>query len=508
VILVALTTHTAVTAAYINYDEPTEYLVYAHGGRGIKDALQQIEELSYRTTDGLAIEIAFDNETTYPYWWYLRSYPNQRYYGENPTRDIRNAPAILVGNDNYAKLEPIVGNAYYEFKYKRIVWPNQDYYNLTWERIWNALSNPDIREGIFKIWLLRDYQKYAQATNKTINLANWSPADEMKLFVRKDVAAQVWNYGSLDVAFAEVTDPYEGKEITLSAEISFDQPGLNSPRNLEVASDGTLFLLDTGNHRVLHLSPQGTLLNTWGQFGSLEAGSAQPGSFNEPWGISIGPEGNVFIADTWNHRIQKFSPEGEFLASWGYFGQREAPESFWGPRDVAIDSSGHVYVSDTGNKRIVVFDTNGNFLTEFGEVGFGDGQFDEPSGLAIDSDGNLYVADTWNQRIQVFSPDFNGIAQVFLNKWDVEGWYGQSLDNKPYLSVDAAGYIYTSDPELSRIIVYTPEREVAAVWGTEGQDPSSLYFPTGLAADPQGGLWVSDTKNNRVQYFQFPLTQE
>jgi predicted membrane-bound mannosyltransferase/DNA-binding beta-propeller fold protein YncE len=506
-VLVLLTTHTAIMAAYINYDEPTEYLVYAHGGRGIKDALNQIEEISYRTTDGLGLEVAFDNESTYPYWWYLRYYENQRYYGENPTRDLRNAPVILVGNNNYPKLEPIVGNAYYEFRYKRIVWPNQDYYNLTWERIWNAVSNPDIREGIFKIWLLRDYTKYAQATNKTITLSNWSPADDMKLFVRKDVAARVWNYGSLDMAFAEVADPYEGKELTLEAQTSFDDLNLVSPRNLEIAGDGTLFVLDTGNHRVLHLSREGEILNSWGEFGSLEAGTAYPGAFNEPWGIGIGPEGNIYVADTWNHRVQKFTPEGEFLLSWGYFGQREAPDSFWGPRDVAIDDLGHVYVSDTGNKRIVVFDTEGAFLAEFGEVGFGDSEFDEPSGLALDPQGNLYVADTWNQRIQVFAPDFNGIAQVFLKKWDVEGWYGQSLDNKPYLTVGADGILYASDPELSRIIAYTPDGEVAAVWGSEGVGPANLYFPTGLAADPQGGIWVCDTKNNRIQYFLTELTQ-
>jgi predicted membrane-bound mannosyltransferase/sugar lactone lactonase YvrE len=504
--LVTLTTHTAVMAAFINYDEPTEYLVYAHGGRGIKDALNQIEELSYRTTDSLGLEIAFDNESTYPYWWYLRDYENQRYYGENPTRDLRNVPAILVGNNNYAKLEPIVGNAFYEFKYKRIVWPNQDYYNLTWERIANILRSPDLREGIFKIWLLRDYSQYAQATNKTINLSTWSPADDMKLYIRKDVAARVWNYGSLDLAFTEIIDPYEGKEIILEAESSLDELDLRLPRNLEIAQDGSLYLLDTGNHRVLHLTPGGDLLNSWGSYGSQESGEgALPGAFNEPWGIAISPEGDIYVADTWNHRIQKFTAEGEYLLSWGHFGQRETPDAFWGPRDVAVDDQGHVYVSDTGNKRIVVFDTEGQFITEFGDVGYADGQFDEPSGLALDGEGNLYVADTWNQRIQVFSPDGSGIAQVFSHKWDVEGWYGQSLDNKPYLSVSSDGFVYTSDPEQSRIIVYNTIGEVVALWITEGQEQTDLFFPTGLAGDPEGGIWITDTKNNRLQYFRLML---
>jgi predicted membrane-bound mannosyltransferase/DNA-binding beta-propeller fold protein YncE len=501
-VLVVLTTHTAVQAAFINYDDPTEYLVYAHGGRGIKEALAQIEELSYRTSDGLAMEVAFDNETTYPYWWYLRNYDNQRYYAENPTRDLRNAPVILVGNNNYAKLEPVVGSAYYEFTYNRIVWPNQDYYNLTWERIGNALTDPALREGIFRIWLLRDYQKYAEATNKTISLANWSPADQMKLYVRKDIAARVWNYGSPDMEFVNImADPYEGKELTLDADINLDQLDLLSPRNVEVAPDGTLFVLDTGNHQVLHLSQEGEILNSWGGFGTVESGTGLEGTFNEPWGIAISSDGFIFIADTWNHRIQKFTMEGEFVTSWGKFGQRETPDAFWGPRDVAVDKQGHVYVSDTGNKRVVVFDLDGQFLAEFGDVGMGDGQFDEPSGLALDDQGNLYVADTWNQRIQVFSPDINGVAQNFVSKWNVEGWYGQSLDNKPYLTIGADGNVYVSDPELSRILVFEPDGEVVSTWGTNGEGLSNLNYATGLSADEEGGIWVSDTKNNRLLHF-------
>ncbi|MFN2280965.1 MAG: NHL repeat-containing protein, partial [Anaerolineales bacterium] len=315
----------------------------------------------------------------------------------------------------------------------------------------------------------------------------------------------VWNYGSLDVTFAEIVDPYEGKELTLEAERSLDQLDLSYPRNLEVAPDGSLYVVDTGNHRVLHLTPEGDLINTWGEYGSQDTGiGALPTAFNEPWGIAISPEGEVYVADTWNHRIQKFTADGEYLLSWGVFGQAETPDAFWGPRDVVVDDNGHVYIADTGNKRIAVFDTEGQFITEFGEVGYADGQFDEPSGLALDADGNLYVADTWNQRIQVFSPDINGIAQVFLNKWDVEGWYGQSLDNKPYLTVGQDGLIYVSDPELSRIIIYAPTGEVLGLWGMEGQDQTSLFFPTGLAVDQEGGIWISDTKNNRVQYFLLP----
>ncbi len=508
-ILTVLTIHTAYLAAFIKYDSPEEYLVYAHGGRGVKEALAQIEELSYRTTDGLAMEVAFDNETTYPYWWYLRNYENQRYYAENPTRDLRSAPAILVGNNNYGKLEPVVGNAYYEFTYNRIVWPNQDYFNLTWERIRNALGNPQMRKAIFDIWLHRDYTKYAEVTGRNMSLATWSPADQMRLYIRKDVANKVWNYGTPDLDFTELTaDPYEGNVINRQPEISLDSLNLNTPRNLAAAPDGTLYVLDTNNHRVLHIDTSGQILNSWGEFSGNEAdGDFIPeGAFNEPWGIDIGPDGSVYVADTWNHRIQKFSSQGEFLTAWGQFGQRETPYSMWGPRDVAVDPQGHVYVTDTGNKRILVFDESGDFLAEFGEVGLGDGQFDEPSGLALDQDGNLYVADTWNQRIQVFAPNLNGIAQTFLRKWDLAAWYGQSLDNKPYLTFAGDGNLYVSDPELSRILVFTPEGDFLAAWGAADEEAGLMSYPTGLDADLQGGIWVSDTRNNRV--IRFPVLQE
>mgnify|MGYP006279653735 CR=1 FL=1 len=508
-ILILLTTHTAVQAAYINYDSPEEYLVYAHGARGVKEALQQIEELSRRTTDGLAMEVAFDNETTYPYWWYLRNYSNQRYYAESPTRDLRSAPAILVGNDNYNKLEPVVGNAYYAFSYNRIVWPNQDYYGLTWERIWNVLTDSALRQAIFKIWLNRDYTQYAQVKGQDISLANWSPADEMRLYIRKDIAAKVWNYGPADLEFADLEeDPYQDQNITLAPVRQLDQLNLNQPRNMASAPDGSLYVVDTGNHRVLHVSPEGELLNSWGSFSATEGQIGPPGTFNEPWGIAVGPGGSIYVADTWNHRVQKFTPEGEYLTSWGQFGQQEAPDAFWGPRDIVVDEQGHVYVTDTGNKRVAVFNENGSFLLDFGGGGFENGQFSEPVGLALGPEGRLFVADTWNQRVQVFAPDEDGIARLFENKWDIIGWYGQSLENKPYLAASQNGRVYVTDPEGNRVLAFTTAGEFLYSWGGENSGALDLNLPVGVETDGSGGLWLADSRNNRLLFYNPPAQPE
>jgi uncharacterized protein (TIGR03663 family) len=503
-----LTIRTAYTAAYINYNNAKEYLVYAHSGPGAKEIMQQVNDLSRRTTDGLAMAVAYDDITTYPFWWYLRNYSNQRFYGANPTRDLREVPIILVGSENYGKIEPVVGQAYYQFDYVRMWWPDQGYFNLSFDRIWNAIINPEWRRAIFQIWFNRDYSLYGDLNGSDMSLPNWSPADRMRMYVRKDIAAKIWNLGVGPSAEEVVADPYQGKEAQLDADIVLGETGaapgqFMRPRDLAVAPDGSIYVADTENNRIQHIDRDGNVLQVWGSFADIAQGEAPGGTFNQPWGIALGPDGSVYVADIWNSRIQKFTPDGKFILMWGYFGQGETPTAFWGPRDVVVDSLGHVLVSDTGNKRIVIFDADGNFISQFGSEGFSPGQFSEPVGLAIDGQGRLYVADTWNQRIQVFTPDSGG-NYTPLTSWDIYGWFGQSVDNKPYLAADDQGHVFATDPEAYRVLEFTSQGDILRYWGDYGLGTNSFGLAGAVAVDPLGGVWVSDTNNDRLMHFTLP----
>ena len=507
-LLAFLTARTAYTASFINYDLANEYLVYAHAGQGPKQIMNQIEEISRRTTNGNAMVVAYDNKSTYPFWWYLRNYPNTNYYAENPTRDLRDSPVIIVGSENYGKIEPIVGQAFDSFEYTRMWWPNQDYYNLTWERIRNAITNPAMRSALFQIWLNRDFTEYGEVVGRDMSLPKWQPAELMRMYIRKDITSQIWNYGVGPSTEEIVADPYEGKEVLLNADIVFGTTGSEAgqfqrPRGVVSAPDGTLYVADTDNHRIQHLDRDGTLLHEWGSFADLALGPAPGGTFYEPWGITVAPDGSVYVADTWNHRIQKFTAEGEFLTMWGYFGQAEQFDGFWGPRDVVVDAEGRVIVSDTGNKRIVIFGPDGEGIAEFGEEGYEPGQFYEPVGLALDSAGILYVADTWNQRIQAFEPD--GAGSFFpLDSWDIYGWYGQSLDNKPFLAADDQIHIFATDPEGVRVLEFTNEGENVRYWGDYSVGNDGFALLGGITIDPLGGVWIADTGNNRLMHFNLP----
>jgi uncharacterized protein (TIGR03663 family) len=514
VILSLVTIRTSFRANFILYDTAKEFLVYAHSTRDPKDVLEQVEEISHRLTGGKDIIVAYDSDLLYPYWWYFRDYPNKRWYSDNPTRDLQDAPIILVGSGNYGLIEPVVGDDYIRFDYTRLWWPSQAYYDLTIERAWNALTNPEIRNALWEIWFNRNYQPYAELANiNTLTLDNWQPSDSFRMYIRKDVVSQIWEYGASPVSLEPSVDPYEEKTIDLQASQIIqggEQFQMNAPKDIAFADDGSFYVSDSQNHRVLHIDQDGNLLHTWGQYGASDYNTnvmAPEGSFNEPWGIAVGPDGSVYVADTWNNRIQKFTADGEFLTMWGQFGAAETPYHFWGPRGVAVDEQGRVYVTDTGNKRVVIFDSNGNSLTSFGGAGLGVGQFDEPVGIAVDDLDRIYIADTWNKRIQVMVPAGDTLTYPTNITWDIDAWYGESLDNKPFLAVDEDYNSYIADPIYGRILVFDIEGNFLRAWGGFGSGPGEIGTVGGLAVDPDGSVWVSDSRNNRIMRFDLSPPQ-
>lgn len=545
-LLAFLTVRTAFRAAFINYDNAKEYLVYAHSSSAVKDVIRQAREISERTTGGMGVDIAYDASApdtgvSWPFVWYLRDFTNQHSF-DQPTRALRDSTVVVVDAKNFDKIEQALGPGFYRFDYIRMWWPNQDYFGLVsprepapfddsyscrgalsffrlfpkrdFSRLCSALLDPRIRGGIINIWLDRDYTEYAAATGHTdMTLSTWQPADEMRMYVKKDTARQVWKYGvgPSEQAVSEV-DPYEGKIITLSADPVIPStvvtPAMNAPRAMAFAPDGTFYVADSRNHRILHFAADGSPINQWGTSSGNATNSPNPaaaqGTFNEPWGVAVGSDGSVYVSDTWNYRIQKFSSTGRFLTMWSTFGPGAGQETFYGPRGLATDAQDHVFVMDTGNKRVVVFDRDGKYLTQFGGAGLDPGQFDEPVGIAIDSAGVIYIADTWNQRIQTFMPSPDGLTFTPLRQWDVAAWYGQSLENKPFIAVDNRGHVFITDPEGFRVIEYTTDGQLIQTWGDYGDTPTTIGIAAGIAVNSTGEVWVTDAGNNRVMRFTLP----
>jgi hypothetical protein len=182
-----------------------------------------------------------------------------------------------------------------------------------------------------------------------------------------------------------------------------------------------VYIADTNNHRIVKLDPEGEYdpdeswaIVTWASGGTDDSG---PHNFQRPQSVAVGPDDDgkvyVYVADTDNHRIVKFTADGEFVTKWGTIGSGN--NQFDRPKGVAVGADGsgkvYVYVADTHNNRIVKFDSKGEYKTQWVSYPDGSGKvnsdqgFKFPYGVAVGPDGSVYVADTRNDSIVKFDPE-------------------------------------------------------------------------------------------------------
>jgi DNA-binding beta-propeller fold protein YncE len=262
----------------------------------------------------------------------------------------------------------------------------------------------------------------------------------------------------------------------------------NGPRLIAVDSSGNVYVADTANNRIQKFTSTGSFLSKWGSLGTGD------GQFDWPTGIAVDSSGNVYITDFNNNRIQKFTSTGSFLSKWGSLGTGDG--QFDWPTGIAVDSSGNVYITDFNNNRIQKFTSTGSFLSKWGSLGTGDGQFHSPSGIAVDNSGNIYVTEYDNNRIQKFTS-----AGSFLSKWGSYGTGDGQFDIPFGIAVDSSGNVYVTDFDNNRIQKFSSSGSFLAKWGSQGTGNGQFNYPRGIAVDSSGNVYVADAANNRIQKF-------
>jgi DNA-binding beta-propeller fold protein YncE len=262
--------------------------------------------------------------------------------------------------------------------------------------------------------------------------------------------------------------------------------------------DGSLYVVDMRNARVEQFAADGTFLRQFGGLGHND-GQLWREASRGPTGIAVGADGSVYVADTWNYRVQKFTADGQFVAKWGTYvnlvtGPQGADRTgLYGPRGIALGANGDVYVTDTGNARVVVYGPDGTFRREFGSKGTGPNQLDEPVGIAVSADGaRVYVADSANARISIFDPQGQPVAQ-----WPVAEWKGKSYF-EPYLALDPSGTLYATSSVTRQVLKFNGSGQVVAR-SSGGTAPADAFSaPFGIAIDKSGQIYVSDGTKNVV----------
>jgi hypothetical protein len=257
-----------------------------------------------------------------------------------------------------------------------------------------------------------------------------------------------------------------------------------------VDGSGFVYVVDNGNHRIQKFTSQGQFVDQWGGYGT------ETGMFRSPAGIAIDSEGYVYVVDGGNYRVQKFTSNGQFVTKWGE-GYSSADGLFSDPYGITVDDSGYVYVSEPWVPRIQKFTSEGQFVLKWGSEGTGDGQFHDPWDMATDGDGTIYVVDSNNHRVQKFTSEGQ-----FIAKWG-EGWGGADgqFGGASGIAIDASGYVYVTDTYFHRIQKFTTDGQFTAKWGEVGSEPGLLSHPESVALDSTGRVFVCEQGNNRVQVF-------
>ena len=275
------------------------------------------------------------------------------------------------------------------------------------------------------------------------------------------------------------------------------------PTGLAADGRGHLYVADAGHARLQKLTSTGQSVAQWGSYGSgpgqfvFHGPVSSPMDSDVPIGgnVAADGEGNIYVADPLNARIQKFTGDGQVAAIWGRHGTNG--DAFRLPVAVAVDHHGQVYVADRDNHRIQVFDQHGVFLRLWGGQGARPGEFSYPMAIAVDRHGHVYVADGWNYRIQKFDH-----AGRFLAAWGAAGDRAGEFGGPVFLAVDGAGRVYAADTFNHRVQVFGGEGSFLGAWGSPGSGAGQFAYPTGIAVDEQGDIYVADRGNGTIQKFR------
>jgi len=290
----------------------------------------------------------------------------------------------------------------------------------------------------------------------------------------------------------------------------------NRPRGVSTDSQGNIYVADSDNHKIKKITPNGVVTTFAGSTQGDADGTGTDAQFNIPRGLAMDNQDNLYIADSNNHKIRKITPNGVVTTLAGSVSgfEDETGENakFNLPYALVIDGQNNLYIADHFNHKIRKITPNGVVTTLAGSAqGDSDGmganaQFWGPSGIELDSQNNLYVADHFNHKIRKITP--SGVVTTFAGSTTgFEDELGENAKFKtPFgIAIDPQNNLYVSDYGNNKIRKITPNSMVITVAGStsgfangSGTD-AQFNGPTGITLDNQGNIYIAGFSSHKIR---------
>jgi DNA-binding beta-propeller fold protein YncE len=230
-----------------------------------------------------------------------------------------------------------------------------------------------------------------------------------------------------------------------------------------------------------------------------------------PSGFHCTPQGNLILADDFNHRIQIYDAHQNLIKSFGSKGKNSG--EFHYPKGIATDREGNIYVADSWNHRVQKFDAMGNHQFSIGSCGEGKEQLNEPYDVFIAPNTDIFIVERYNHRIQIFSPEgksqgwIGGRGTVLEEQLACIYETPKSLFNAPTfefptsIASDRHGNFFISDSGNHRILKFDSRWNLRLAFGERGKNAGQFEYPLSVCVGPDGLLYVADLNNDRIQVF-------
>lgn len=258
----------------------------------------------------------------------------------------------------------------------------------------------------------------------------------------------------------------------------------DDPIGVAVDADGNVFVADAANDRVQKFDNDGNFIKTW------DASGMTLGKFDYPVGIAVDATGNVLVLDG-SGIVRRFDNDGDtLLRYWGGFAVINTATM------IDVDADGNSFVAEAAFHKVKKFDVDGFSAGSWGTEGSGNGQFKFPYGVAVDALGNVLVGDNGNARVQIFNN-----SGLYLTQFGSPGSGPGQFQGLGDIAVRANGDIFVADFLGNRIQRFDANGTYLGEWGSGGDGDGEFDSPIGVAADANGHVFVVDRNNDRVQKF-------